>query len=156
MRKFHYVRDHLRSNHRTILVFIHLCKSEKILRFFVPSEGLSDIVSSAELLLWWGQVPVSDSVQAYIWREIFWATRSLAFLQAAKDCQSINRFQLSSALFFWRRCREGEERINNPYTLREQVVLRLLRLRFYQRQSFKLLLNVNHRMLPSIPPFIFL
>lgn len=51
MHDFHYVRDHVVSNHHTVLDFIRLCGCDQISRLFVPSEGLSDIVSSAELLL---------------------------------------------------------------------------------------------------------
>jgi len=51
MHDFHYVRDHVISNHHTILDFIHLCDCDQISRLFVSSEDLSDIVSSTELLL---------------------------------------------------------------------------------------------------------
>lgn len=93
------------------------------------------------------------SFELDIRKEEFLTTKMTTFLQAAKNCQDVDDFHSSFALFFRRWSDEDEERVNDSDAFNKDVSFCVYRLLSNNQQFFQLLLNINHRLLSFVSDF---
>jgi hypothetical protein len=98
---------------------------------------------------WWHQI----SFELNICKERVSTMKMMIFLQVAKNCQDVDCFYSSLALFFQRWSNENKEHINNFDTFNKDVNCCFYRLLIDEWQFFELSLNINYWLLSFISRF---